>query len=172
MIENVKGKHKVFAIAVVMILILVGCGKPSGNGTGTNASSGNQSGTVKKEDTETQLRKMSGSPSTVAVVKDVKEMYWAIPASGIKEINPITPEGIVKVAIKSGTRLAGGSGHGDPAQIAEMLLEQLGPTGGPYFFSTKNKGEKNEVSISGQVGEAKENVTIEVKEVVLSKEKT
>lgn len=172
MIENVKGTPKAFAVGVVVILILTGCGKLSGGGTGSNASSGNQSGTTRKEDTETQLRKMLGSPSTVAVVKDVKEMYWAIPASGMKEINPTTPEGIVKVAIKPGTRLAGGSGHGDPAQIAEMLLDQMGPTGGPYFFSKKNEGQKDEVSISGQVGEAKENVTIEVKEVVLSKEKT
>lgn len=176
MIENVKEKHKVFAIAVVMILILVGCGKPSGDGTGTNAPSGNQSGATKKEDIETQLRKMSGRSSKIVVIivvmRDVKDMYWAVSPSGIGEISPTTPEGIVKVAIKPGTRLAAGSGHGDPAQIAELLLDQMGPTGGPYFISKMHEGQKDEASISGQVGEAKENLTIEVKEVVLSKEKT
>lgn len=164
MVEPTKSSLMALSLGVFTFMALVSCGSRSntaGDPSNTTSSAGD------KQTTEEKLRKLSGSPSTI-VVKEEKEMYWAIPSSGIAEISPPTSAGIVKVAIKPGTRMAGGSGRGDPSQIAEMLLEQM-ESGGPYFFSTKNKGQPNEISISGQVGEAKPNLTIGVKEVVISK---
>jgi hypothetical protein len=165
MIEPTRSSLVIVTIGVFTITALVSCGWRSDT---TGGPSNNNARAGDEQTTEVKLRKSLGSELTI-VVKAEKEMYWAIPSSGIAEVSPTTPAGIVKVAIKPGTRMAGGSGHGDPTQIAEMLLEQMGPSGGPYFFSTKNKGQPDEVSISGQVGEAKANLTIGVKEVLLSK---
>ncbi len=87
---------------------------------------------------------------------------WAIPASGITQINK---DGFT---LSQGTVIAAGSGKGTPNQIAEILVTQR-RSGGPYFTTVQNEGKEDEATVSGQVGETKKATTVEVKEFILSK---
>lgn len=155
--ENVKTNSKVFAANLFLILILSGCGQTSNNSTGSNAPLENPSTATREENIETKLRKALANPSAVVVVKDTDELYWAIPVSGVKEVNQN------QLILNQGTRIAAGSGKGTPVGIAELLINQRS-NGGPYFVS--NSGE---TSVTGQTGETKKITTVEVKEFILSK---
>jgi hypothetical protein len=168
MTEVTKLRAARLALSFLVLSTFVSCG---GLHKTTDASRGPSSDNPKAaeaETTEVKLRRTLASPQMV-VVRDVKDTYWAISALGIQEIGSTGAEGVAKVALKPGARVAAGSGHGDPTQIAELLMEQMGPRGGPYFVAFRNKDQPNEVSVSGQAGEAKGDVSIEVKELVLSR---
>jgi hypothetical protein len=148
---------QVLAVIGVLTLSLSGCSRSSGGTVDSKSSSESLSPITAPDDIERNLRAAMINPSGVVVVIDDKDLYWAISNSGIKDVSKN------QITLKEGTRIAAGSGKGTPKEIAELLAQQRSGSGG-YFFA--NSGE---TSITGQAGDTKKVITIEIKELVLSR---
>ena len=116
----------------------------------------------KPEDIEAEIRKAQKDGSTVLVVMDVKDKYCVFPVSGISEVAKNS------VTVKKGTfTILDAKGDYPAAKTArELLAEWKAPTpGGGNIFATVDSDAKG---VSGQIGKLKEDLTIEVKKILLT----
>jgi hypothetical protein len=135
------------ALLVLCGLLAAGCSKTGGGDA--------------PADVPDRLAELAGQPGTVLVVRDTADTYWALPSSGIRHAGGRT------LAIQPGTTVAGGSGDGPAETIAGMVLEQW-PDGGPYFM-TMNHETGDTLMVNGQVGDATEEILLEVEEIVITR---
>ncbi|MCI0487432.1 MAG: hypothetical protein L0229_12635 [Blastocatellia bacterium] len=103
------------------------------------------------------IQKLKADHAAIVVIRQANDYYWAIPVPGIKEA------GKTNITVEAGTLIAGGSGKGNPDDIAQILMDQR--TGrGPYFSSMHGGA-----TASGQVETTKAIKTFEVEEIIFPK---
>jgi hypothetical protein len=115
-------------------------------------------------DLATALNAVRGQQHTMLVLRDEENIYWALPASGIANVEKRGSS--TRVTLVAGTLIGVGGGKGTPAGIAEIVLARR-RSGGPFFMTVTNEGTANETSVSGHVGGAKAGSTIDAKELVV-----
>lgn len=115
----------------------------------------------KPEDIEAEIRKAQKDSSTVLVVIDVKDKYHAFPVSGIAEVVKN------KVTLKAGTyTIHDATGDYSPREMAEVLINTWkAPPSRADFWMTVDKNLKK---ASGDIGTLKQDLTLEVKKILLS----
>jgi hypothetical protein len=111
---------------------------------------------AKFEDVETKLRELKEKAkwSTVIVVQDEKDTYWAMRVSGMKEVKK------TRITLKEGAVIAVSSEKkASSARIAQAIIQVvLNPLQGEVFVTSDG--------VTGQWGTAMKDATVDVKRVV------